>query len=77
MGYKLEMSLSWKKATVEHLVKFDGGYRIQGQFLQQKKGHWLASVSSMCQNQLLAACEIDSLVFRIFVHCYYMTDSLK
>lgn len=39
MGYKLEMSPSWKKATVEHPVKFDGGYRIQGQFLQQKKGH--------------------------------------
>ena len=39
MGYKLEMSLSWKKATVERPVKFDGGYRIQGQFLQHKKGH--------------------------------------
>ena len=39
MGYKLEMSLSWKKATVERPVKFDGGHRIQGQFLQHKKGH--------------------------------------
>ena len=39
MGYKLEMSLSWKKATVEHPVKFDDGYRTQRHFLQQKKGH--------------------------------------
>lgn len=47
MGYKLEMSLSWKKATVERPVKFDGGHRIQGQFLQHKKGH-LAGICIIC-----------------------------
>lgn len=48
-GYKLEVSVSWKKDIVEGPVKFDSGYRIQGNHLEQGKEH----LAGVCTSHVL------------------------